>query len=290
MAKSRQLRLCQSHRQKRHFDNPPARWYFLLLRNGELFYGGRMKIVLTAEEATKAKDLNVAWMQKWLNAHGAYPTLVVDGDSGSLTRSAIINVFVNKNAQAITQEQLQSIARDLGDSNTRRINAVAKVESAGGGWFDSGLPKILYERHKYWGFTALSNRIKSWFANPSAGDYTTDANKNGINDSWEKLSLAACKDPLAAFQSVSIGKFQVMGQWYRQCGFDHPIEMLWAARNDEYAHYKMLRDYILKVANLQAAFLKISSNPENCREFARGYNGPAYAKYDYHTKIAKEMR
>ena len=61
-------------------------------------------------------------------------------------------------------------------------------------------------------------------------------------------------------------------------------------RNDEYAHYKMLRDYILKVANLQAAFLKISSNPENCRDFARGYNGPAYAKYDYHTKIAKEMR
>ena len=121
----------------------------MLLRNGELFYGGRMKIVLTAEEATKAKDLNVAWMQKWLNAHGAYPTLVVDGDSGSLTRSAIINVFVNKNAQAITQEQLQSIARDLGDSNTRRINAVAKVESAGGGWFDSGLPKILYEHHKF---------------------------------------------------------------------------------------------------------------------------------------------
>ena len=52
----------------------------------------------------------------------------------------------------------------------------------------------------------------------------------------------------------------------------------------------MLRDYIMKVANLQADFLKISSNPENCRDFARGYNGPAYAKYDYHTKIAKEMR
>ena len=248
-----------------------------------------MKIVLTAEEAAKAKDLSVAWMQKWLNVHGAYPALLIDGDGGSLTRSAIINVFVNKNAQAITQEQLQSIARDLGDANTRRINAVAKVESAGGGWFDSGLPKILYERHKFWGFTALANRIKSWFANPSAGDYTTDANKNGINDSWEKLSFAACKDPLAAFRSVSIGKFQVMGQWYRELGYEHPIEMLWAARNSEYAQYKMLSGYIIEM-KLQGAFLKISSNPENCRDFARGYNGPAYAKYDYHTKIAKEMR
>ena len=48
--------------------------------------GGCMKIVLTAEEAAKAKDLNVAWMQKWLNAHGAYPALLIDGDGGSLTR------------------------------------------------------------------------------------------------------------------------------------------------------------------------------------------------------------
>ncbi len=248
-----------------------------------------MNIVLTAEEVKKAKDLHVAWMQKWLNSKGA--DLVIEGQGGSLTRAAIINVFANKNAQSITQEQLQSIARDLGDTNTRRINAVAKVESGPyGGWFSSGLPTILYERHKYWGLTSMLNRIVSWFANPKAGDYTNDINENGINDSWEKLSLAACKDPLAAFQSVSIGKFQVMGQWYRQCGYDHPIEMLWAARNDEYAHYKMLRDYILKVANLQAAFLKISSNPDNCRDFARGYNGPAYAKYDYHTKIAKEMR
>ena len=92
-------------------------------------------ITLTTEEAAKAKDLNVAWMQKWLNSKGA--DLVVDGQGGSLTRAAIIQVFVNKNAQAITQEQLQSIARDLGDSSTNRINAVAKVESAGGGWFDS---------------------------------------------------------------------------------------------------------------------------------------------------------
>ena len=248
-----------------------------------------MKIVLTAEEAAKAKDLNVAWMQKWLNAHGA--NLVVDGQGGSLTRAAIINVFVNKNAQAITQEQLQSIARDLGDTNTKRINAVAKVESAGGGWFDSGLPKILYERHKFWEWVQdKTKRVLRWFSNPSPGDYTTDSNKNGINDSWEKLSLAACKDPFAAFQSISIGKFQVLGRWYRECGYEHPIEMLWAARNDEYAHYRMLRDYILNVANLKTAFLQISSKPDDCRNFARGYNGSKYEKYAYHTKIAKEMR
>ena len=227
--------------------------------------------------------------QEFLRDKGYYFG-AIDGIIGSGSKKAILACFQNKKAPAITTPELVNLAVRLGDTNTNRIRAVAKVEANGSGWFNDGLPKILYERHKFWGFTALANRIKSWFANPSAGDYTSDANKNGINDSWEKLSFAACKDPLAAFQSVSIGKFQVMGQWYKQCGFEHPIEMLWAARNDEYAHYKMLRDYILKVANLQAAFLKISSNPESCRDFARGYNGPAYAKYDYHTKIAKEMR
>ena len=249
-------------------------------------------IVLTTEEAAKAKDLNVAWMQKWLNANGAMPALLIDGKGGDLTKDAILQVFTNKNAQAITQEQLQSIARDLGDTNTKRINAVAKVESGPyGGWFSSGHPVILYERHKFWEWVQdKSKRVLSWFANPKAGDYTMDANGNSINDSWEKLSLAACKDPLAAFQAISIGKFQVLGRWYRECGYEHPIEMLWAARNDEYAHYRMLRDYILNVANLKTAFLQISSKTDDCRAFARGYNGPAYEKYSYHTKIAKEMR
>lgn len=238
---------------------------------------------------SKGGNLNVATMQKWLNSKGA--NLIVDGKGGSLTRSAIIQVFVNKNAPAITQAQILSIANQLGDLTDRRIKAVAKVESNGGGWFDSGLPKILYERHKFWEWVQDKRlRVVSWFANPKAGDYTSDANKNGINDSWEKLSYAACKDPLAAFQAISIGKFQVMGRWYRECGYEHPIEMLWAARNSELAQYEMLRDYIKKVAKIQTAFLKMTSNPDSCRAFAFGYNGSAYEKYDYHNKLARELR
>ena len=63
-----------------------------------------------------------------------------------------------------------------------------------------------------------------------------------------------------------------------------------AARNSQRAHYMMLRDYILKVANLKPAFLKLSTNPADCEAFARGYNGGGYKKYDYHNKLAKAMR
>ena len=50
--------------------------------------------------------MNIKELQTWLNDHGATPKLKVDGIAGTLTRVAIIQVFVNKNAKAITEEQL----------------------------------------------------------------------------------------------------------------------------------------------------------------------------------------
>lgn len=245
--------------------------------------------ILTEEVKTKVRNADVAWVQMWLNLN-AGTNLEIDGVWGTASRAAFINAFANRNAPAITEDELLEIARQLGDTDTKRIKAVAKVESNGGGFFNSGLPKILWERHKYWNFvrnTAL--RVVSWFAHPHSGDYTMDVNANGINDSWEKLSLAMAKDPLAALKSISIGKFQVMGEWYRECGYNHPIEMLWAASRNEKSHYEMLRDYILNVANLKAAFLKLDGNPENNRAFSYGYNGKKYEKYAHHTKLGKEL-
>ena len=230
---------------------------------------------------------NVAWVQKWLNTH-AGTTLVVDGKWGLLSRSAFILAFANKQATAISQTELHQIARDLGDTDTRRIRAVAQVESAGSGWLNNGLPKILYERHKFWQHTTEPNVIR-WYSHPEAGDYTLDANDNDINDSWEKLAFAIGRDPLAAFKSISIGKFQVLGQWFAQCGYAHPIEMLWAARNSELAHYQMLRDYILNVANLRDEFLALNSNAASNRAFAKGYNGAKYEKFAYHTQLANAL-
>ena len=242
--------------------------------------------VLSQEQLTAVRNPDVAWVQAWLNENCG-TDLEIDGVWGTLSRSTFISAMACRTAPAITEQELQTIAQDLGDSDTKRIKAVADVESNGSGWFNSGLPKILYERHKFWKHTA--DKTVSWYSNPNAGDYTMDANANGINDSWEKLSYAIGKDPLAALKSISIGKFQVLGEYYLQCGYQHPIEMLCAASRDEYAHYAMLRDYVLNVAKLKEAFLALSTNPNDNRTFARGYNGKAYERYEYHVKLAKAM-
>ena len=242
--------------------------------------------VLTKEQLLNVRNPDVAWVQAWLNANCG-TKIEVDGVWGTLSRSTFISAMACRTAPAIMEQELQTIAEQLGDKDTKRIKAVADVESNGSGWFNSGLPKILWERHKFWKHTA--DKSVSLYSNPSAGGYTMDANANGINDSWEKLSYAIGKDPLAALKSISIGKFQVLGRYYLECGYKHPIEMLCAASRDEYAHYAMLRDYILNVAKLKEAFLALSTNPNDNRAFARGYNGKAYERYEYHIKLAKAM-
>ena len=239
--------------------------------------------------------MNVKELQLWINgkikSEGlAITPLVADGIPGPLTRSTFILLFVNKNARAIDEAERLLIAKSLGDVNTKRIRAVAQVESAGSGWFDSGLPKILYERHYFHKFVKKTiSWVTGFISNPSSGGYTVDADKNGINDNWDKLAAAVCIDPYGALQSVSIGSFQVMGRWYKDCGYKHPIDMLWAARNSEYEHWKMLAGFI-KANNLTKAFLAISTNANDNVRFVEAYNGPAWRKNDYANKLAKAMR
>ena len=59
--------------------------------------------------------MNVKELQKWINSKIKeeklnLPLLVEDGIGGLLTRSTFLLIFVNKNAKAITEDQLLDIA------------------------------------------------------------------------------------------------------------------------------------------------------------------------------------
>lgn len=242
--------------------------------------------------------MKVSDLQNWLNTkikenNLNIKPLVVDSIGGPATRNAIYEVFKYKKAKAVTEEQLLNYAKQLGDTSTKRIKAIGKVETNGSAWYSDGTPKILYERHyfyKYVNKTIYLPGYKDHFlAHSSWGGYTIDFNNNSINDSFEKLAYAACIDPIGAFSSISISSFQVMGKYYKELGYSNPIDMLYDVSRDESVHYKLLVGFILNVAKIKSSFLKISNNPETNRAFCKAYNGPNYAKNQYHIKIAKEM-
>lgn len=227
--------------------------------------------------------MNLRDLQLWLNAHGA--NLVIDGLPGPATRSAILNVFINRDAPAVTPADINQVAACLGGSS-RQVAAVAKVESAGGGWDDAGRLKCLYERHYFW--KRIQIKIP-FLSNPVPGGYTIDADKDGINDSWEKVADSAMRWPIAAFESASWGKFQIMGAHAKSLGFANAIEFVWALSRSERAHYDALAKFI-EVNGLRQAFKQLSTNPEHCRAFAKRYNGSGYEKGGYHRKLAEAMK
>lgn len=217
--------------------------------------------------------MNLSQFQAWLNAYGA--NLTVDGKRGPLTRAAIIETFRNHNAPAASDVEKTSIARMLGGS-LQQLRAVDTVESGGAGWDDAGLLKALYERHYAW------RRIKvliPFLSNPAPGGYTNDADRDGINDSWEKVADMAMSNPLVAFESASWGRFQIMGAHAKSLGYENAIEFVWALSRDEAAHYRALAAFI-RVNGLQGAFVALSTDFRSCTAFARGYNGKGQQGYD----------
>lgn len=233
--------------------------------------------------------MNLRDFQLWLNAHGA--SLVVDGRAGPATRAAILNTFINRNAPAATSADIAQVAARLGGS-ARQLAAVAKVESAGGGWDDAGRLKCLFERHYAWRRLRV---VIPLLSNPTPGGYTIDADRDGINDSWEKVADLAMRSPIAAFESASWGKFQIMGAHAsadpkRKALAVYPgnaIEFVWWLARSERNHYEALALFI-EVNGLTKAFRALSTDPSDCLAFARGYNGKGQKGYD--RKLAEAMK
>lgn len=226
----------------------------------------------------------LARFQSWLNQRGA--NLTIDGIPGPATRAAIIEVFRNTKAPAVKRADMVVLAYRLG-CTVRQLDAVGQVEGGGAGWDRQGLLKCLFERHYAWRRLRV---LIPGLSNPKPGGYTNDANRNGINDSWEKLAdLAMTKGAATAFECASFGRFQIMGAHWKSLGYRSVLDFVWKLSRDEAAHFDALAKFI-EVNGLTKALRAIDGNPDNCRAFAKGYNGRGYAAQNYHVKIANAWR
>lgn len=220
--------------------------------------------------------MNTFQLQAWINERACREVVVVDGKPGPRTRAALIDAFRNKHAPAVTPGELRMYADRLG-CTVRQMAAVASVESAGGGWDDTGLLKALYERHYLW------RRVKlavPFLSDPKPGGYTIDADKDGINDSWEKLADATLRFGAdLAFECASFGKFQIMGAWWKKLGYPSVLDFVYSMTANEANHYGAFARYI-EVNNLQSAMRRVSDRIEDCTPIAVGYNGPKQKGYD----------
>lgn len=212
--------------------------------------------------------------------------LTADGIAGYRTWEALL--FDGRACgERLADEDFESLALLL-DCEAAALKAVQKVETGGrGGFFAEGKPAILFEGHIFW------SQLKKRGIDPqrfAAGNenilYPTWSRRHymgGIGE-YERLEKARRINREAADASASWGMFQIMGFNYAACDEESVESFVTAMCESERKQLILSGRFIRKAGMLPALQAK------NWAEFARRYNGPAYAQNMYDAKLAAAYR
>lgn len=178
-------------------------------------------------------------------------------------------------AGKFTADGIARVARRIG-CDVAAVKAVIAVETNGYGFLSDGRPAILFERHVFSSRTSgkwdglhpdLSNPVRGGYGPPDA--------------EWRRMYRAIQLDADAAVQSASWGIGQVMGFNYLLAGEKSLTGFLLAMHHNEDAQLALMGEFIVSQG------LCAAMRTGDWQLFARVYNGPAYAKNKYDTKLAK---
>ena len=184
----------------------------------------------------------------------------------------------------ITEEQFKEAAQSIG-CEVAAVKAVNDVESSGNGFVSAGRPKILFEGHIFWkqlqlvGIDPYSLLIGPGNENILYPHWDTALVKPFYKqDQYQRLEKAKSIHLEAALKSASWGAFQIMGFKHKACGYS-TVEQFCMAQIDEYLQLQAFCNY------LRSTKLHLKLKALDWKGFARGYNGPDYAKNQYDIKL-----
>jgi hypothetical protein len=154
--------------------------------------------------------------------------------------------------------------------------AVIDVETYGYGFIADRRPLLLFERHKFHGFTnGKYDAADPDISDPKWGGY----GKGGANQ-YERLKRAIALDRDAALRSASWGIGQVMGFNFKVAGFKDVEKMVSAMIESESKQLAAMANFIVDKK------LHKALQSHDWASFALGYNGADYAKNKYDTRLA----
>nr|WP_279324133.1 N-acetylmuramidase family protein [Acinetobacter sp. NIPH1876] len=167
------------------------------------------------------------------------------------------------------------------------LRAVIEVECKGSGFNSDQTPVILFERHVFRQRLIANDKAQAAekamserpdLCNKTAGGYGLYSAQHG------RLNAATQYHRDSALESASWGLGQVMGYHWKSLGYPNLQNFINAMYRDEASQLDAMCRYI-KVNNLVKALQN-----KDWKAFARGYNGPAYAKNQYDMKLANAYK
>ncbi|MEM6439227.1 MAG: N-acetylmuramidase domain-containing protein [Pseudomonadota bacterium] len=179
-------------------------------------------------------------------------------------------------ARALQGDAPWTAAADALGCEPAAIRAVAEVESRGAAFLASGRPPILFERHVFRRLTAGEFDGTGDLSHPAPGGYG-----RGGEAQYDRLARAAALHREAALRAASWGRFQILGLNAELCGWPDVETFVGDLCESEAAQLIAFVGYV-RGARLEAALRR-----RDWAAFAKGYNGPAYAKNRYDAKMAE---
>ncbi|MCV0393833.1 MAG: N-acetylmuramidase domain-containing protein [Rhizobiaceae bacterium] len=185
------------------------------------------------------------------------------------------------------------IRREIGETAARlavepaALAAVVEVESAGRLFAvvdGRREPLIRFEGHYFHKHLPREKRaaaVEAGLASPKARRVANPRTQEGR---WRLLSRAMGIDRAAALHAVSWGVGQVLGAHWHWLGYGSVDDLVAEARNGAAGQLRLMARYI------DRAGLARALRDRDWHAFARGYNGPAYARHGYHEKLAAAYR
>lgn len=152
-------------------------------------------------------------------------------------------------AKAITDLDFAILADDLG-CHPADLEAIAKVESRGYGWYGDGRMKILWEYHWFWKLLpndAMREKARKMglarrdWVSPKRGGYKAQVSADAR---YYLLQRGIALHPEAAYQSISMGTFQIMGFNHDICGFPTAQAMFEAFCDSEAAQIRAFASFL----------------------------------------------
>jgi hypothetical protein len=176
----------------------------------------------------------------------------------------------------VSMELYANMAEEFG-CEIAAIRAVAETESSGKGYFENGLPKILFERHRFYALTDPNRKAMKGTAkvahpfgafpdicNPAPGGYAIEEAE------YARLVKAAKLNRDAAIMACSWGSFQVLAEYYEHCDFKSPTDLVDACMRSPDGHIALFRGF-LRMPEKKKAIEALRA--KNWEQFTKYYNG-----------------
>jgi hypothetical protein len=192
--------------------------------------------------------------------------LTSDGVYGPLTNAALTGRH---------PETFDAVAQGI-DVESKALQALVTVETAGSGFHPIGLPKILLERHYVYRLATPAQRaeLPADICNATPGGYV-----GGLGE-WSRFDRVASVDADLAIRSCSWGLAQIMGA---QCDRFNmaPNDFMMQQALDEDAQIMFMCRFIAANAALRLALAN-----KQWATVALLWNGVIFRENSYDTKLA----